>query len=350
MVINIEKQVNKRKKKSNFSKFIIFLLLFTACFAVAIYIFINSFLSTGDMGKISAEHSANSGIISDELNILVLGIDYTESDAHIVERDKNGQTDMLMYVQLNFSDNSINMMQIPRDLFMGDIYATGGTGKVNAIYRLSEGENKINTLAGAVSDTLKIPIDCYVALDMQSLTELVDILGGIEVYVAEEHSFNGSYLSAGLHNLSGASLEFFLRDRSGATGDIGRLDTQRYFYSALLKRLQTTTFEEIIDIAPLINKYINTDITTIEGIQAALLAMEIESENIMVCRLPTYNSTNYYNGQYSVQVADSAQTALLLNEYFLEDDEQIDVNTYSLPYLEHSQYGYGTNIQWMSGF
>lgn len=62
----------------------------------------------------------------------MLGIDYDdnpEEQALGIQRSKNGNTDMILYVQFNKKENTVHMLQIPRDVFVGLDLPTGGTGR-----------------------------------------------------------------------------------------------------------------------------------------------------------------------------------------------------------------------------
>lgn len=139
------------------------------------------------------------------MNILVLGIDYSTEDA--VKRDPIGQTDMILYVRVNGSDHTMTMLQIPRDTLVGEI--GGSAGKINGIFANSaDKENRVNTLAQYITKVFGLPIDDYVTIDMDSLREIVDVFGGIEVYVPVTMEYDGSRLEQGWRVLRARSANF----------------------------------------------------------------------------------------------------------------------------------------------
>lgn len=342
-----------RKKQKNKRRLIITLVSVCAVLVlcvVGLKIFLNSVINTGEMGSIAEEIKTPPQLAKEQMSLLVVGIDFTAFDGEGVKRDPIGQTDMLMYLRFNFQDNTLRMLQIPRDLFMGENAPTGGTGKLNGLYKHGENQTaRVNNVAVPVSELLHLPIDGYVAIDMVSLREIVAVFGGIEVYVATEHEHEGSYVPAGWQVLEGDMLEFFLRDRYNTpTGDIGRLDTQRYFYSALFRRLRTATWQDIVKLTPVAQNYVNTDLSATDCAALAIRMLKIPSSNIMMGRVPTYDSTENYNIKHAVQVLDAAGTADVLNEYFRTPETLVTAEQYKFADWPHAEVPHKANVQWMN--
>ncbi len=282
----------------------------------------------------------------DVVNILVCGIDYEEGRAYSNDPTSNdGMTDMIMYVNFDVKNKKINMLQIPRDTYAGEKYSTGGTGKINAIALKNDG---VSTLAQVISEQYKLPIDYYLTIDMQSLKEIVDLFGGIEVYIPQEVADGkGSYLPAGLHNLDGDSAEFLVRNRHGsgyAQGDIARLDMQRYFYQGLFKRIRTATVWDLAKLMPVVLNYITTDIPGNTLISLGVSFLKVDSANIMMCKVPTYNAAQYYNGN-AVQVCDTTKTLDLINTYFMTYGTP--VSSLDVPTLPTAGSSSDANVQYM---
>lgn len=109
-------------------------------------------------------------------NILVLGLDSLETRANDPQL-----TDSLLVASVNFDTGKISLLSIPRDLWVSD-YQT----KINALYVYGEerypGEPERFTRE-VVSDLTGLEIHHTVVLSMESLSEIVDALGGITVDV-----------------------------------------------------------------------------------------------------------------------------------------------------------------------
>ncbi|HJB68464.1 MAG TPA: LCP family protein [Candidatus Fournierella excrementigallinarum] len=262
----------------------------------------------------------------DVVNVLVCGIDYEEGRAYSGDGSNDGMTDMIMYVNFDVANHKINMLQIPRDTYPGEEYKHGNTGKINAVALHNDG---IGSLMELIYEQYKLPVDYYVTIDMQSLKEIVDLFGGIEVYIPKDISYKGSTLEQGYRNLDGEAAEFFVRNRNYAQADIARLDMQRYFYQGLFARIRTATVWDLAKLAPVALKYVETNIPMDELISMGVSFLKVDSANIMMCKLPTYSAAQRYNDQ-SHLICDVAKTTDLLNEYFRTYGgpvDQLDVPT-----------------------
>lgn len=248
----------------------------------------------------------------DVVNVLVCGIDYEEGRAYSGDGSNDGMTDMIMYVNFDVANHKINMLQIPRDTYPGEEYKHGNTGKINAVALYNDG---ISSLMELIHEQYKLPVDYYVTIDMQSLKEIVDLFDGIEVYIPKDISYKGSTLEQGYRNLDGEAAEFFVRNRNYAQADIARLDMQRYFYQGLFARIRTANVWDLAKLAPVALKYVETNIPMDELISMGVSFLQVDSANIMMCKLPTYSAAERYNNQ-SHLICDVAKTTDLLNEYF----------------------------------
>ncbi len=320
---------------------------FVLVFYIGFQIYASTIITTGAAGVTAKEYQTPPQYAGDELNVLLLGIDYTSQDGQ--GRDPNGNTDMIMYVRFNFVDNTIRMLQIPRDTYVGLPEYTADTAKINALYAFGPNEeNKVNNLAQVLSEQYDLPVDNYATIDMDSLREIIDLFGGITVYVAEEMHYEGSYIPAGWQHLDGASSEFFVRNRSQyTTSDIQRLDNQRYFYSAVFRLIRTSPWQELVKLVPVVQQYVNTDMSTVDCAALAIKLLSVPSENILLAKLPVADATELYNGE-SILVANPEASADLLNEYFRHEESFVPVEELAIAQLPANATLYETNVQWMA--
>lgn len=271
-------------------------------------------------------------LTANQMNILVLGLDYEDEDA--VERNQNTMmADMILYVQYDKKAQTVKMLQIPRDSFVvtnNDYDSwTNGTGKINGLYSFgpNRGDNaaKVSNIVRALNEQLQLKVDHYITIELKAFREMIDAFGGedfgLEVYVPVTMEYNGSRLEQGYHYLQGAELEFFLRQRKDPSatprGDIDRLDNQKYFYAALFKYMKTMTWQEMVKLMPFFLKYINTDISPMQCAALGVSALGVPSENITMGRLPVlYVDGGSYYGPYNVMPIAAQATADCLNTYF----------------------------------
>ena len=328
----------RRKKKSSTGKkvlaaFLIVLLMVTGALG-AFYWYVADSLKPQESGSLTEEIATPPEYGKDLTNILVLGIDYDdnpEEEALGVQRSKNGNTDMILYVQFNKTENTVHMLQIPRDTYVGTDLPTGGTGRINALYAHGEDqENRVQNLAQVLYDQLKLPVDDYVVIDMQMLKGMMTALGdqfALEVYIPVTMEYNGSRLEQGYHWLQGEELEFFLRQRkdSSATprGDLDRLNNQRYFYAALFKYMMTMSWQEMVKLMPVFLQYVETDISPLDCAALGVAALNVPAENILMGRLPVYGTQVKADGVNWVSGIAIQETADFLNEYFRPADAPV---------------------------
>ena len=162
---------------------------------------------------------------NDIYNVLILGKD-----------NAAGLCDVIILTSIDLVKGHINIMQIPRDTYFD--YGNGDHNKINgAPYVLG-----VSSFANKLADALGINIDFYLALDLQTLKEMVDMISGVEIDIPKDMDYDDPsqnlsiHLKAGRNTLNGEEALGFIRYRSGyVTGDIGRLDAQKLFLNAFFK-------------------------------------------------------------------------------------------------------------------
>ncbi|MFO8192996.1 MAG: LCP family protein [Bacillota bacterium] len=149
--------------------------------------------------------------------------------------------DMLAVFSINFAEDSISVVRVPRDSYV-PIYNRGGAyEKINHSfyfgYRSGESEDPdydgIRYTLQTVSNVLGgIPIHYYASVDMYSIIALVDAVGGI-YYEVEEPIYDKYWnvgellVPEGPQIMDGKTYLRYLQYRDGSTGgDIGRIDRQ----------------------------------------------------------------------------------------------------------------------------
>ena len=309
------KPVKRKKKHSVWKPLIASLLVICLALGGLYWWVVRSISPDGGTPSIPELIRTPSEFKGDVVNVLVCGIDYEEGRAYGNDEQSNdGMTDMIMYVSFDVANKKISMMQIPRNVVVGTL-APNTNGQINSVALAGGG---IAALAQAVNDQLKLPVDEWVSIDMQSLKQVVDVFGGVWVTVPHDISYGGSTILEGYRKLDGAAAEFFVRNRKGegyANSDLDRLMMQRYFYQGLLREFREMTIWDAAKMVPVATSYVKTSMDTSTIVSLAVSLLKVDSANIMLCRMPVYQAAEYYNNN-SVVVADPVGTADLLNQYF----------------------------------
>ena len=160
-------------------------------------------------------------------NILLLGKD-----------DAAGLSDVIILASINVQSGDVNILQIPRDTYFN--YTDGSYKKINGAPNALTNEG----FASALSDALGVDIDFYFEIKLSTVKKIVDTISGIDVNVPMDMDYEDPtqglsiHLKKGNNHLSGEEAISFIRFRSGyITGDIGRLDAQKIFLNAFVKRI-----------------------------------------------------------------------------------------------------------------
>ena len=277
-----------------------------------------------------------------EFNILVTGVDRSSTGdlSAGAANDSNvndGMTDMILYVHFNNETGEMKMLQIPRDTMVTTDTSVSGNYRINGVAKTqgSDGNNNMAALCELVADQYKLPIDGFMTIRLEMLTELVDLFGGVEINVPVDVDYaalglGDSVIHAGYQTLNGASMEFLLRARKiYPDGDIGRLNMQRQFYAALFRKLKSIgNIWDVAKLTPAVLNYMETNLSASDLISFAISMLKIDSSKIMICQMPVISGPQY-NGQSLLYPARQAD-ADLLNQYFRENTGPVDASQLNL--------------------
>ena len=271
-----------------------------------------------------------------ELNFLMVGIDRStqkEGDDLNDAGIDDGNTDMILYVHFNNETGEMKMLQIPRDTMVTTDRSVSGNYRINNIAKTQAADsNSMNmtALCEQVSNMYQLPIDGYMTIRLEMLVQLVDTFGGIELYVPQEMDYKGSHLDQGYQTLNGDACEFLLRTRHVYNnGDIGRLNMQRQFYSALFRRLKSIgNIWDVAKLTPAVLNYMETSLSASQLVSFAVSMLKIDSSKIMICQMPV-KMAGKYNGEAVVYPARQ-EDADILNQYFRENTGFVDASELQL--------------------
>ena len=165
-------------------------------------------------------------------------------------------TDVICFASFDPANNTIAFVQLPRDTY----YNFGGTqNKINQLYAHYlinyNSDEALKYTADDISKAFGIKTTGYVSVTTAGLVRAIDSLGGIDIEVSQDGVFTDEFgknplrLRAGENHLEGASAVQFIRYRQGyLTGDLGRLDAQKLFFRAVLRKFASRpSLEKILD-------------------------------------------------------------------------------------------------------
>ena len=263
--------------------------------------------------------------------IIVGGLDRRKDQSNEPVR-----TDSLMLVSIDPKTNSIGILSIPRDLWV-EIPGQEDRDRINRAFFLGEVRatgSGPRLLQQTVSWNFGMRVHNYVLVDFKVLTDLVDLLGGIEVtidytinderYPDDNYGYDPFYLAPGTHILDGGDALRFARTRHG-NNDVLRAGRQQQVLNGIRDRALSINFLQLIAQAPALLSSLSENLQTgldIEQIvQLALFAKDIEAENISMRVMNFEYLQEYTTEEYQQQVLIPIveRLPILLRETFGDD-------------------------------
>jgi polyisoprenyl-teichoic acid--peptidoglycan teichoic acid transferase len=115
---------------------------------------------------------------------LLLGLDQSEN-----KRETSLLTDTIMLAQFNKSSQSLSIYSLPRDLWIDSLKT-----KINALYYYGQQSGDlggVTLISSVVNEITGLPVDYYAIINMDSLKQIVDAVGGVEVEI--DRSFEDTF-------------------------------------------------------------------------------------------------------------------------------------------------------------
>ncbi|MEC4986289.1 MAG: LCP family protein [Oscillatoria sp. PMC 1068.18] len=251
------------------------------------------------------------------VNILVMGIDRVP-DADLTSTEVfDGRSDTMLLLRFDPTDHSLRMLSIPRDTRVEfDELEIPKINQANA-------DGGPSLAARVVSKTLNnVRIDRYLRVTTDAFVELVDLVGGVEVYVPERMSYVDMTqkleidLEPGWQTLYGEEAEQFARFRNDRKGDIGRVQRQQILLNALKKRLQNPAIlPRLPKAVRIVGEYLDTNLSTEEMLALVSFALDLERDDLKMVMLPgRFSEPDEYRGSYWI-MSESGRDRIM-REYF----------------------------------
>jgi polyisoprenyl-teichoic acid--peptidoglycan teichoic acid transferase len=257
--------------------------------------------------------------VSRPVTVLIMGIDRVP-DAVGKEALFSGRSDTMLMLRVDPQRNSINMLSIPRDT---QVEVPGiGVTKINQANASGGPLLARETVAGAMNG---VEIDRYVRVSTDAFRELVNLLGGIRVYVPKDMQYQDKTqklnidLKAGWQQMNGDQAEQFARFRNDDFGDIGRVQRQQALLKALREQVSNPlTIARIPSIIKSMEKYIDTNLTFEEMLAMVNLGLKMEQKDFQMVLLPgRFSGAQEFRASYWIM--DTAGRDRILREYFQQD-------------------------------
>ena len=171
--------------------------------------------------------SDKTDVTKDVFNIYISGMDEYGKVASVSRSDVN------MIITVNPKTRQILLTNIPRDYYVQLHDTTGYKDKLT-----HAGNYGIDTSVATIEDLLGIKINYYVKVNFSSLVNIVNALGGVEVYSEYDfQSWNGYNFSKGYNKVNGKEALSFVRERKTFNeGDNQRGKNQQAMIEAIFRK------------------------------------------------------------------------------------------------------------------
>lgn len=190
----------------------------------------------------------------DYTTILFIGVDKSTLNGSAMRA--GGQADFLLLMTIDRNNRQVDTLQIDRDTITpvkvyGAFGNPAGTRSMQICLSYAFGttpDKACQNTVQAVTELLRgIPIDHYIALDMDGMSVLNDALGGVTVTLEEDFSDLDPAMTVGKTiTLQGQQAEYFLRSRMtvGDGTNASRMNRQAAFMEAATDLLNTKMAED----------------------------------------------------------------------------------------------------------
>lgn len=262
------------------------------------------------------------------INVLFMGIDEVPGAADNSSEIFTGRTDTLLLVHIDPDSQSANVLSIPRDTRVQ--IPEYGTDKINQ----ANVEGGPELVAQTIRHSLgTVPVDRYVRVSTGAFRELVDLVGGVEVFVPKRMVYDDNSqnlhidLYPGWQTLNGDQAEQFARFRKDAYGDIGRVQRQQMLLKALRERLTSpAVIPKLPQVLQIMQRYVDTNLTPEEMLALANFALGMQTNDLKMVMLPgRFSSTSEYTASY--WLADWDAGTRIMQDFFGTDTDSVAVLT-----------------------
>lgn len=248
-----------------------------------------SHLISADTKKLAGENNGRT-------NLLILGMGGLGHDGAFL-------TDTIIILSYNHESHETSMVSLPRDFLVK--LSNTSYQKVNYVYTAGEYSQNSNGIAYSkkiLSENLGIPIHYAVSMDFFGFEEIIDALGGVNVYIensfidynypTNNHKIQTIKFEKGYEHLSGEEALQFVRSRHGIVtegsgfeaSDFARSKRQFKVIEAIKTKIMSfstiTNPTKVIRLFKILDKYIDTDIEPWEALRFVDILREMDKDKI----------------------------------------------------------------------
>lgn len=241
----------------------------------------------------------------DPLHILLFGIDKTAT-TDMTEEGNPTRSDVIMLLTIDPVSKRAQLLSLPRDTYV-DIEGHKGKTKLGHAYAYGGEELAEKT----VERFLDVSVDYYATVDYNAVRRLVDAVGGIEVDIPFDYTYEDTYVvphlyinfKKGKQKLNGDDAVRYLRIRKiYENQDLDRIQTQQGFLMKLFDKLKSPRMIfKIPELIDLVMDNVETNLSYGQIAYLAKMGLDFDKDSI---QMDTLVGENKRIGELEYYVVD----------------------------------------------
>ena len=320
----IDKHPNNKKRKKRLKKILTIVLpsvVFVICaIVVGFYLYFKNIMKDPgaqfNIPAVKPGNTASQGDFNGIVNILLVGLDYSEQRSGWAESDTYN-TDVMIVLAVDFNNKKVDMISLPRDSYV-QMPNAAGIYKLNAAMKCGGGYPKgfDEVLSAAKWMLGGIPVDYYYGVTMPVIEDLVNVIGGIDYDLDFDFTVDNRSYSSGFRHMNGLAVLDYMRVRKNIeeSGDLNRINRQKQMLMVIFKKMQQQNlWTKLPSILGSLKNQVVTNTTISQTAALASLAYSLKEENI---KMHSMGGTMASVFNYNFCITDQAARVSLLKEVY----------------------------------
>lgn len=263
----------------------------------------------------------------DHILVLLEGLDYDYNNLD-EEYSAQSRSDVIKAIDLDFRTHKIYVLNVPRD--MEATLPNGEIAKINQ----AQSDGGVPEAESVIAQWLGVPgFDRYVVLRINTTKDLINAIGGVDVYVKNsdclryrthctgrriDYDDNWGHLhihfKEGMQHLNGSQAVAYARFRHDWCSDPCRIMRQDQIMRAALRKIKGNKFNTLVHAGDLINVFrgdVQTNLTQAELFSLADAFIDMPKNGLVTRQVPYVTDENLGGIAGDVLIPDEAKK----NEY-----------------------------------
>lgn len=299
---------------------------------------------------------ADTSMMKDIVNIMFIGVDYEAARIDKKWYGKGGNSfhsDVMIVCAVNFNENRVDLISLPRDTY-ASIPGVKGVYKLNAALNCGtdgtnyglfceHGEGFEKVCEAAEWMLGGIDVDYYYAVTMESVKQIVDIVGGVWYNLEGDFDNGGRPYKAGFQFMDGQACLDYMRVRKPGHGnlpggDSNRVNRQKKMMVTIFKKMKEENMVlKVPELVAAFDGALFTNCTPEQTAALALFGYKLDPENIGAYSMGGESRTLF--GWNFIFTNQSERVKLIKNIY------GVDVKTYPKYSVAYGRYQWCKMLQ-----